>query len=57
MPATPRPLSYAQKYAAIQSLYWSARVLKAAWLRQRHPSWTAEQIEAEVRRQFAVPNE
>ena len=33
-----------QKLKLSMSLYWSARRLKASWLRQQHPDWTEEQF-------------
>jgi hypothetical protein len=42
----------AQKLRAAERLYWSARQLKAAWLRQQHPEWSDERIECEVRDAF-----
>lgn len=35
-----------------ERLYWSARALKASWLRSIHPNWTEEQVIAEVTRIF-----
>ncbi len=37
-----------QKLKLSMRLYWSARRLKAAWLRQQHPGWTEDQVQAEV---------
>ena len=37
-----------QKLKLAMQLYWSARRLKAAGLRQQHPDWTEEQIEEKV---------
>jgi hypothetical protein len=42
-----------QKLQAAMWLYWSARELKAAWIRSRHPDWTPEQVEQAVREIFA----
>jgi len=42
----------AAKLHASFQLYWSARKLKASFLRRKHPSWTDEEIEAEVKRIF-----
>ena len=36
-----------------ERLYWSARSLKASWLRSIHPDWTEEQIACEVTRIFS----
>lgn len=37
-----------QKLKLAMRLYWSARRLKAAWLRQQHPDWTEEQVQRQV---------
>lgn len=37
-----------QKLKLAMRLYWSARRLKAAWLRRQHPDWTEEQVQKEV---------
>lgn len=44
-----RGMSAMEKLLLANSLYWSAREAKAAWLRQIHPSFTEEQIEEKVR--------
>jgi len=36
-----------------ESLCWSARELKAAWLRSQHGDWTENQVAREVARIFA----
>jgi hypothetical protein len=36
-----------------EQLYWFARRLKTAGVRAHHPDWSAEQVNAEVRRIFA----
>jgi len=33
-----------QKLRSASALYWAARRLKTAALKQRHPEWTPEQI-------------
>ena len=43
-----RRMSGARKVKAAFELYWSARKIKAARLRQMHPDWTAQQVEREV---------
>lgn len=43
-----KKMTGAQKLKLAMGLYWSARRLKAAWLRQLHPDWTQEEIEAQV---------
>ena len=47
-----RRMTPARRLALAEQLYWSARELKAAWLRSRHTGWTEEQIAREVRRLF-----
>ncbi|HYE32510.1 MAG TPA: hypothetical protein VEH27_13855 [Methylomirabilota bacterium] len=47
-----RKLTPEQKLKQAFQLYWFARRLKAAWLRQQHPQWTEEQAQEEVRRVF-----
>ena len=41
-----------RRLSLAEQLYWSARELKAAWLRSRHRDWTEEQVAQEVRRLF-----
>ena len=43
-----RKMTGGQKLKLSMRLYWSARRLKAAWLRQQHPDWTEEQVQNEV---------
>jgi len=43
-----RKMTAEQKLKLSMRLYWSARRLKASWLRQQHPGWTEEQVQAEV---------
>jgi hypothetical protein len=45
-------LSPADKLKVAERLYWSARELKAAGLREQHPEWPKEQIERKVREIF-----
>ena len=47
-----RQMSYADRWKAARALDASARRLKAAYLRQLHPDWTAAEIQREVRRAF-----
>jgi hypothetical protein len=47
-----RRMTPEQRWQAARNLYWSARRLKAAYLREQHADWTEEQIEREVRRVF-----
>ena len=48
-----KKMSPQQKLQAALNLYYSARKLKAAWLRQNHPEWSEEQIEQAVTEVFA----
>jgi len=41
-----------RRLSLAEQLYWSARDLKAAWLRAQHADWTEEQIAREVTRLF-----
>ena len=41
-----------QKLKAAENLYWSARRLKAAWLRHIHPDWSEDEVQQEVKRIF-----
>lgn len=50
--ATLRRMTGAQKLRTAFGLYWSARKVKAARLRQMHPDWTEEQVQEEVKRIF-----
>ena len=43
-----RKMTGEQKLKAAMRLYWSARRLKAAWLRQQNPDWTEERVQKEV---------
>jgi hypothetical protein len=43
-----KKMSPAEKLRLSMSLYWSARRLKASWLRQQHTDWTEEQVQNEV---------
>ena len=47
-----RRMSGQQKLRAAAALYWGARKLKAARLRQLHPDWTDEQIQQRVKEIF-----
>jgi len=48
-----REMTPEQKLRTAMDLYWSARELKAAWLRKLHPHWSQEQIEQAVKEAFA----
>jgi len=41
-----------QKFAVANSLYWTARRAREAWLRSVHPEWTEERISRAVREIF-----
>lgn len=47
-----RAMTPEQKLRAAERLYWTARALKAAWLRQQHPDWSEEEIQRKVREIF-----
>lgn len=50
--ATLRRMSGEQKLRTAFGLYWSARKLKAARLREQHPDWTEEQVQQRVKEIF-----
>ncbi len=47
-----RRMTGAQKVRAAFGLYWTARKIKAARLRQQHPDWTEEQVQQRVKEIF-----
>jgi hypothetical protein len=47
-----RKMSGEDKLELTCSLYWSARALKVAALRERYPDWSEERILKEVRKIF-----
>lgn len=47
-----RNLSGEQKLRTAFALYWSARELKAAALREQHPDWSQEEILQRVKEIF-----
>lgn len=47
-----RAMTPAERWQAAHALYWSARRLKAAFIRQQHPDWSEEQIEEAVKEAF-----
>lgn len=47
-----RSMSGPQKLRAAFRLYWGARKLKAARLRQQHPEWSEEQVQQRVKEIF-----
>lgn len=50
--ATLRRLTGAQKLRTAFQLYWGARKVKAAHLRQQHPDWNEEQVQQRVKEIF-----
>lgn len=50
--ATLRRMTGAQKLRTAFQMYWGARRLKAARLRQQHPDWTEEQVQQRVKEIF-----
>lgn len=52
-----RRMTPEQKLRAAERLYWSARELKAAWLRQQHPGWNDAEVEKAVRDAFLFHHE
>lgn len=50
--ATLRRMTGAQKLRTAFGLYWSARKVKAARLRQQYPEWTEEQVQQRVKEIF-----
>ena len=47
-----RRMSPERRLALAERLYWSAREMKAAWLRAQHADWSEEQVSREVTRLF-----
>jgi hypothetical protein len=47
-----RAMTPQQRWETACRLYWSARRLKADFLRDQHPEWSEEAVAAEVRRIF-----
>jgi hypothetical protein len=50
--ATLRRMTGQQKLRTAFALYWSARKLKAAALREQHPDWNEEQVQQKVKEIF-----
>ena len=48
-----RKMSPQQKLEAAMNLYYSAKELKTAWLRQLHAEWSDQKIKQTVREVFA----
>ena len=47
-----RQMTGTQKLRAASGLYWSARKVKAARLRELNPEWTEEQVQQKVKEIF-----
>lgn len=47
-----RRMTPERRLALAEQLYWTARELKAAWLRQQHAEWSEDQIARETTRLF-----
>ncbi len=50
--ATLRRMTGAQKLRTAFQMYWGARKLKAARLRQQHPDWTESEVQQRVKEIF-----
>jgi hypothetical protein len=50
--ATLRRMTGAQKLRTAFQMYWGARKIKAARLRQQHPDWTEEQVQQKAKEIF-----
>lgn len=48
-----KKMSPQQKWEAAMNLYYSAKELKAAWLRRLHSDWSDQQINQAVKEAFA----
>ena len=49
---TLRSMSGEDKLRTAMSLYWGARKVKAARLRELHPDWSEDEVQDEVKRIF-----
>ena len=47
-----RKMTPQQKLEVAMNLYYSARELKSAWIRQLHEDWSDQQVEEAVREIF-----
>jgi len=47
-----RAMTGEQRLRLAEQLYWSARKLKLAGLREQHPDWTEERLNSELRQVF-----
>jgi hypothetical protein len=50
--ATLRRMTGAQKLRTAFQLYWGARKVKAARIRQQHPDWSEAQVQKKVKEIF-----
>ena len=48
-----RRMTPERRLALAEGLYWTARELKAAWLRAQHTDWSETQVSREVTRIFS----
>jgi hypothetical protein len=48
-----RRMTPEHRLAQAEKLYWTARAMKMAWLRARHPEWPQEKVSDEVTRIFS----
>ena len=48
-----RQMKPERRLALAEQLYWTAREMKAAWLRAQHADWSEEQVSREVTRIFS----
>jgi hypothetical protein len=48
-----RRMTPGRRLEIAEQMYWSAREMKAAWLRAQHPDWTEDQVNREVTRLFS----
>lgn len=49
-----RRMTPAQKVERAMLLYWGARELKAQAIREQHPDWSDERVQAKVREVFLL---
>jgi Rv0078B-related antitoxin len=48
-----RRMTPGRRLEIAEQMYWSARRMKAAWLRTQHPDWSDSEVGAEVTRIFS----
>jgi hypothetical protein len=48
-----RRMTPGRRLAVAEKLYWTARRMKAAWLRSQYPDWPEEKVLHEVTRIFS----